>query len=111
ASVRVLLPPDFTSRSLFWFARGAAMANLGFFQWVREGVRRSVLLGFSDAVEQLGAPTAGSDISPHLLAVLRESAPAVEHKPVVTRVTPKPERKRLGRSLEQIRDTAPKSTT
>ena len=31
------------------------MNNMGVFGWIRESVRRSVLLGFSDAVEQIGA--------------------------------------------------------
>ena len=43
---------------------------IGFFQWLRDSVRRTVLLGFSDAVEQLGAPADGKEMNPHLLAVL-----------------------------------------
>ncbi len=79
------------------------MSNLGVFHWIREGVRRSVLLGFSDAVEQLGVAADGSEaLHPQLAAVLREAAPAaLTHTTEPT----KPERKRLGRSLEQLRQT------
>jgi hypothetical protein len=78
------------------------MSNLGVFGWIRESVRRSVLLGFSDAVEQLGTPAGTSEsLHPQLAAVLREAAPALtsqaEHGPAKT------SRKRLGRSLEQFR--------
>ena len=82
------------------------MSNAGVFNWIREGVRRSVLLGFSDAVEQLGVPADATEVSPQLLAVLRQSAsPALED---ASRSQPRGERKRLGRSLEQLRETSHK---
>lgn len=64
-----------------------------------------MLLGFSDAVEQLGTPTDGNEpIHPQLAAVLSQSAPRVlVHQS--ERPAAKPERKRLGRSLEQLRQT------
>jgi hypothetical protein len=79
------------------------MNNLGVFGWIRESVRRSVLLGFSDAVEQLGTGADQSEpIHPQLAAVLRQAAPAaIAH--TAERPTTKSERKRLGRSLEQLR--------
>lgn len=81
------------------------MSNVGVFQWIRDGVRRSVLLGFSDAVEQLGVPADATQVSPQLLAVLRQSAaPALEE---ASRSQPRNERKRLGRSLDQLREPGP----
>lgn len=86
----------------------------GIFHWIRESVRRSVLLGFSDAVEQLGAPSGEvGDVSPHLMAVLKHtnSTPALtagEATPAVPAGPAKTERKRLGRSLEQLRDPGAK---
>lgn len=83
------------------------MANLGVFNWIREGVRRSVLLGFSDAVEQLGATADGQEtLHPQLAAILCD-APAAGR--ISTSPTPsaKRERKRLGRSLEQLRRANP----
>jgi hypothetical protein len=86
------------------------MNNHGVFHWIREGVRRSVLLGFSDAVEQLGVPSEGNDLNPQLLNVLRQTAtPALENS-AGGQTAPR-ERRRLGRSLDQLRDNAPKSAT
>ena len=85
------------------------MNNVGFFQWLRESVRRTVLLGFSDAIEQLGVPADGKEMNPHLLAVLRQqTAAAVEHQSSVAhRAEARTERKRLGRSLDQLHSRAP----
>ena len=86
------------------------MSNVGVFQWIREGVRRAVLLGFSDAVEQLGVPADNGELHPQLAAVLRQSpAGAALEVSSATRSYGKPERKRLGRSLEQLRETPLKS--
>ena len=80
------------------------MSNLGVFGWIRESVKRSVLLGFSDAVEQLGSAADPSDpIHPQLAAVLRQAAPPLALAEAPDRRPGKSERKRLGRSLEQLR--------
>jgi hypothetical protein len=79
---------------------------MNFFAWIRDGVRRAVLLGVSDAVEDIGTPSGGDDISHHLLEVLRNSRPAIS---VDSAVDP-PRRKKLGRSLEQIQAEALKAT-
>jgi hypothetical protein len=85
------------------------MSNLGVFHWIRDAVRRSVLLGFSDAVEQLGGPADHAEpMNSHLLAALREAVPsALTQAPTVERPA-KAERKRLGRSLEQLRQQGAK---
>lgn len=81
------------------------MSQLGFYGWIREGVRRAVLLGVSDAVGQLGVPAEGDDISTHLLSVIREHRPAaIEERRAPAART---ERKRLGRSLDQIVQNGP----
>jgi hypothetical protein len=89
------------------------MANLGVFEWIREGVRRSILLGVSDAFEQLGSPEDRNELHPQLTLALREAAPRMLDAPAAaastsTRGMSKPERRRLGRSLDQIRSTAEK---
>lgn len=66
------------------------MADFNFFQWIRDGVRQSVLMGVADAVEQIGSPEDNE--------LKREVLTALENKPVRKR-TP---RKRLGRSLKEI---------
>ena len=71
----------------------------GFFQWIRDGVRRSVLLGFSDAVEQLGAEGASGELHPELAASLRNASLAGSSTPLIPS---RAARKRLGRSLTQV---------
>ena len=79
------------------------MSNVGVFAWIREGVRRAVLLGFSDAVEQIGTADDKDALHPQLQSLLRDAprraaSEARGPEPVVTRS----ERKRLGRSLGQL---------
>lgn len=92
----------------------------GFYGWIRDGVRRAVLLGVSDAVEQLGVPENSQDVSPHLLAVLRgernrigeESASAAPFAPSRSRSEAKrTQPKRLGKSFGEVAraTTAPPS--
>lgn len=84
---------------------------MGFFAFIREGVRRSVLLGFSDAVAELGNRQAGEDLGEHLAATLRQGIaiePSAAEAVGATATVPNGPgpRKRLGKSLEQIRDAA-----
>lgn len=82
------------------------MSTLGFYGWIREGVRRAVLLGFSDAVEQLGAPVDGEDVHPQLAAVLRQPKPLVAANATASKHPSGGGRRRLGRTLDQIQDNA-----
>lgn len=86
----------------------------GFYSWIRDGVRRAVLMGVSDAIDQLGAPEDKQDISPHLLAVLRQDKPLLEGAAAGSNgagLQPsrgKQDRKRLGKSFGEIaRPAAP----
>lgn len=94
-------------------------AKLGFFGWIREGVRRAVLMGLSDAVEQIGAPSDKEEIAPSLLAVLRNDKPGISAETGAgsPRLSApfqssrnRPERKRLGKSLGET-GAAPMATT
>lgn len=83
------------------------MSKLGFFAWIRDGVRRAVLLGVSDAVDQLGSPEDRSPPQPNFLAALRQSASqAIDSSPSAG-VIARPGRKRLGRSLAPIQHPSP----
>lgn len=73
---------------------------VGVYGWIREGVRRAVLLGFSDAIEQIGVPHEGEEINEKFAAVLRP-APSTAATSLPSGNT-KSGRKRLGRSLNQI---------
>jgi hypothetical protein len=77
---------------------------MGFFAWLREGVRRAVLLGFSDAIDQIGSRTDADDLGPQLAAALRQGMTS-EMQPALS-VPASTGRRRLGKSLQQIRDAA-----
>ncbi len=70
-----------------------------FFQWIREGVKQSVLLGVTDAVDQLGTIPHSEKLNEQLRATL-----AFDDEPLATsgRVGQGSSggRKRLGRSLK-----------
>lgn len=78
---------------------------MNFFSWIREGVRQAVLLGVNDAVEHIGTPPDGNDMSQRLLDVVRANSPA----PAVALTAEPPKRKRLGRTLEEIQADAAKN--
>ena len=76
-------------------------SNVGVFGWIRDGVRRAVLLGFSDAVEQIGADEKDA-LHPKLQSLLREAPRrAVSDARPVEALPSRNERKRLGRTLGQ----------
>ncbi len=72
----------------------------GVYAWIRDNVRRAVLLGFSDAVEQLGIPNEKDQVNPRLQAIFCETpnAPALTRSSGSSRNS----RKRLGRSLDDL---------
>lgn len=77
--------------------------NMNFFEWLRDGVRQSVILGVSDAVEQIGVPETEQEVQPTLAALLGNDA-ATATKP--RRKTPTAaSRKRLGKSLKDMNTT------
>jgi hypothetical protein len=66
------------------------------FDWIREGVRRSVILGVSDAMEAIGNPD-GEDGRARLAHLLPATAPATEPA-----LAGGKRNKRLGRSLRDF---------
>ncbi|WP_044301828.1 hypothetical protein [Rhodopirellula sallentina] len=81
--------------------------NFNFFDWLRDGVRQSVLLGVSDAVEQIGTPDASSEVNPEIGALLNEpsgrSSSPTKRKRVARKGTTQ---KRLGKSLQELNPPA-----
>jgi hypothetical protein len=76
--------------------------NINFFQWIREGVRHSVLSGVADAVGQLGEAPHDDTLSTRLGEYLR-----VKEAETTARLAPTSgSRKRLGRSLRDITPAA-----
>lgn len=86
------------------------MSSVNFFGWIRDGVRQSVLLGVSDAIDQLGTPAATEELHPDVVAFLQNGAPAGASgeapKLAASARTGNNTRKRLGRSLKDL-DSAP----
>jgi hypothetical protein len=69
--------------------------NFNFFGWIRDGVKEAVLLGVSDAVEEIGYPVDAQDeSSKQLLDILRRKR--------VEDGRGDGKRKRLGRSIEPV---------
>ena len=48
--------------------------NFNLFLWIREGVKQSILLGVSDAIEAIGTPENSEDISPRLLEFMKQGS-------------------------------------
>lgn len=78
---------------------------MNFFEWIRDAVRRAVLLGVSDAVEDLGTPDDAQESREKLLTVLRGGDS--KSRP---RVGTGSKRKKLGRTLTQTASQANAST-
>lgn len=76
------------------------MQSFNLFAWIREGVRQSVLLGVTDAIENIGTPVGTEDVTPHLKAMLQPRDLA--GLPASKTVNEAPQRKRLGRSLKDL---------
>jgi hypothetical protein len=69
--------------------------NVNFFEWLRDGVRQSVLLGVSDAIEQIGTPADSDDLHPNVAALLQGESPSKAKGRASGR-------KRLGKSLKDM---------
>ena len=74
---------------------------MNFFSWLRDGVRQSVLLGVSDAVEQLGTPNCNESLHPDVAGFLNLEGSDTKPKLTGGRKTTQG-RKRLGKSLKDL---------
>lgn len=91
------------------------MNNLGLFGWIRDGVKQSVLLGVSDALDTIGTPeNANNQLHPALLSFAQQQPRSV-NATATTETTARiagaanTGRKRLGRSLKDIDPAKPNS--
>ena len=83
------------------------MSNgLGLFNWIRDGVKQSVLLGVSDAIDTIGSPDELRALNPTLLSFVKQpismQANARLDEPPQRKLSGASGRKRLGRSLRDI---------
>lgn len=85
--------------------------SVNFFSWIREGVRQSVLLGVSDAIEQLGTPAPTEELHPSVAGFLQNRPErssgaarmiAAESSSDAAGGNQRAPRKRLGKSLKDI---------
>lgn len=74
------------------------------YAWIREGVKQAVLLGFSDAVEQIGVPVGNEQANNHLLSVFRGIGATPAAAAISASSRPANAKRRLGRSLDQLAD-------
>jgi hypothetical protein len=75
--------------------------DFNLFHWIREGVRRSVMLGVADAIESVGSPATGEDLHKSLQH-FRSRIDAPTDKPVSGGNASAGVRKRLGRTLKDL---------
>ena len=79
--------------------------DFNLFNWIREGVRQSVMLGVNDAIGQIGKPTNSQDLHDRL----QYFAGQIDQPLSIEGEKAKPGnraagRKRLGRSLSEIQN-------
>lgn len=75
------------------------MSGFNVFQWIRDGVKQSVLLGVSDALEQLGPTPDGQDGKARFQELLQRG----ELLPQMTQGAKTESRpRRLGRTLKDM---------
>lgn len=79
-------------------------SNFNFFSWIREGVRQSVLLGVSDAVENIGTAPDGDDVTQRLVGFVKSGGPGTPK-----RISGRSSRKKLGRTLDEIQASIEKA--
>lgn len=78
---------------------------MSFFDWIRDGVKQSVLLGLNDAVEQIGTPGESGELHPNMVALLDGGQESNTKTTKRKRGGTAASRKRLGKSLKEMNAT------
>ncbi len=71
--------------------------KMNFFDWIREGVRQSILLGLSDAATEIGSAKDVEVLNQQFLQSIQQGRITVEPDK-----NPKGRRRALGRTLTEI---------
>jgi hypothetical protein len=79
--------------------------NFNFFEWVRDGVKRSVLLGVSDAVETMGMPHDEESSKDKILGFLQDHSHSSTPQRRVSSGSSTSGQRKLGRSISDIHGT------
>lgn len=80
--------------------------DFNLFSWIREGVRRSVMLGVADAMESVGTPPSSQDLQKSLQDFRSRIETPLNREsmtPSLASTSSTPQRKRLGRTLNDIK--------
>ena len=78
--------------------------DFNFFEWIRQGVKRSVLMGVSDAVTQMGAPHTDEDSRDKIMAFLQDESPktVTSRRRLSSSAPAEPGQRKLGRSIADL---------
>jgi hypothetical protein len=80
--------------------------NFNFFEWVRDGVKRSVLLGVSDAVQTMGMPHDEESSKDKILSFLQDSSShTTPQRRISNGAAAVSGQRKLGRSISDIHTT------
>ncbi|MDR1479105.1 MAG: hypothetical protein LBJ00_09195 [Planctomycetaceae bacterium] len=80
--------------------------NFNFFEWIREGVKRSVLMGVTDAVDTMGMPADDKTAKDKILGYLQKDNTEENNlKRRVTATAATNTGRKLGRSITDISNT------
>ncbi len=74
---------------------------MSLFEWVRAGVRQAVVLGFADAMEDVGSRTREEDFGATLAQSLRSRLDVQPEPTVIESKSVAGGRRRLGRSISK----------
>jgi hypothetical protein len=80
--------------------------DFNLFSWIRDGVRRSVMLGVADAMESVGTPPTSQDLQKSLQDFRSRIEMPMDRNaltPSLAGSSAAPQRKRLGRTLKDIK--------
>lgn len=83
--------------------------DFNFFEWIREGVKRSVLMGVSDAVETMGAPHDPEQARDKIMNFLKDESESKESAAGSRRRVSSSSstgQRKLGRSIADIHPTS-----
>jgi len=78
--------------------------DFNFFNWIRMGVKDSVLLGVTDAVNTMGMPP-DEDSSRKILSFLQEETQSTQRRRIASAAPSTTGQRKLGRSISDIHAT------
>jgi hypothetical protein len=80
--------------------------NFNFFEWMREGVKRAVLMGVTDAVATMGAPADDKTAKDKIMGFLQSDSPEdnIAKRRIASTVTStaSTSSRKLGRSITEL---------